>query len=324
MKRKVIILSILILSIISGLYAENIFDLQKKNQDSMVDRQRKEDLARKEAILKKMRGFMSDINGRLSHGNRTKITDPLDLNDATDIKDTDHFHTKRAVPPREFAFVNTTRVRLRAQGTTRSAIVGHVLFKEKIEVLNMSYKNDTIMGLTSPWYLIRRENNEEGWMFGAFLQKKEPRKAINFNSLNKEKENKELGKTSRFMVPTAGRLSSKFGYRVHPVTKRRTSFHRGIDIRAPRGTPVKAASDGVIARSEYNRHGYGNLIVIKHEKNLSTYYGHLSRRATAPGRKVKKGQFIGRVGSTGMSTGPHLHFEVRRGRTALDPSAFLR
>ncbi len=290
----------------------------------MVNRQRKEDLQRKEAILRKMRAFMKDINGRLAKENKTRIDIPLDMNDATDIKDTDHFHTRRAVPPREFAFINTSKVRLRSSGTTKSKIVGYVKFQEKIEVLNMTYEKDTIYGISAPWYLIRRDNGGEGWLFGAFLQKQRPDKEMDFSRKENREKLEEKGKGGKFMVPAVGRLSSKFGYRIHPVTKRRSSFHRGIDIAAPRGTPVRAAAGGVIARSEYNRHGYGNLIVIKHEKNLSTYYGHLSKRLKGNKTMVKKGELIGHVGTTGMSTGPHLHFEVRRGNKALNPSGFLR
>ncbi len=324
MRRNFLIMSIIIFSVIPLLNAESLFQRQKRIQDEMVDRQKTEDLQRKEAILRKIRGFMKDINGRLKQENKTRIDIPLNIDDATDIKDTDHFHTKKAVPPREFAYINTSRVRLRASGTTKSEIVGHVRFKEQIEVLNMTYEEDKIFNISAPWYLIRRENNEEGWLFGAFIQKTVPEKAIDFSKKERKEIKDKGGIRGKFHVPAIGKLTSQFGYRIHPVSKRRSSFHKGIDIAAPRGTPVKAASGGIVQRSEYNRHGYGNLIVIEHEKGLSTYYGHLSVKLTRRGRRVKKGELIGKVGSTGMSTGPHLHFEVRRGRKALNPSEFLR
>ena len=75
--------------------------------------------------------------------------------------------------------------------------------------------------------------------------------------------------------------------------------------------------------SEFNQNGYGNLIIIQHEKELSTYYAHQYRRVATVGQQVNKGQKIGEVGTTGRSTGNHLHFEVRKGQTALDPNQFM-
>lgn len=123
--------------------------------------------------------------------------------------------------------------------------------------------------------------------------------------------------------PVRGRITSRYGYRIHPVSKRRGSFHAGLDIAAKEGTPVRASADGTVAKAAYLKNGYGKLVIIEHEKDLATWYGHLSAIGVTAGQRVLRGDIIGAVGRTGSATGPHLHFEVRRGGTALDPEAFL-
>jgi murein DD-endopeptidase MepM/ murein hydrolase activator NlpD len=112
-----------------------------------------------------------------------------------------------------------------------------------------------------------------------------------------------------FSRPVPGRITSTFGYRYHPILHI-TRLHAGIDFHAATGTPVHAAASGVVAASQYMR-GYGNVVMIAHGSDLSTVYGHLSRRMVSPGQHVTKGQVIGLSGATGLATGPHLHFEVR-------------
>lgn len=116
---------------------------------------------------------------------------------------------------------------------------------------------------------------------------------------------------SKWTCPYEGKVYSKFGWR----HRRR---HQGIDLPYPTGTPVKAAFDGRVRLSTYTK-GYGNLIVIRHENGLETYYGHLSKRNVSPGDWVASGDIIGLGGSTGRSTGPHLHFETRYHGFAFDP-----
>ncbi len=121
--------------------------------------------------------------------------------------------------------------------------------------------------------------------------------------------------------PVNGRITSKFGYRIHPIYKVR-KMHTGVDIAASRGTPIHAAAGGVVVHSG-RWGGYGNCIIIDHGGGLATLYAHCSSLAVAVGEKVKQGQVIGRVGSTGLSTGPHLHFEVRKNGTPVDPMGEL-
>jgi murein DD-endopeptidase MepM/ murein hydrolase activator NlpD len=120
-----------------------------------------------------------------------------------------------------------------------------------------------------------------------------------------------------FLRPVGGRITSGFGYRVHPILKVR-KFHTGVDIGAASGTPIKAAADGIIIHAA-RWGGYGNCIIIDHGQGTATLYAHCSRLAASRGQAVNQGQVIGYVGSTGLSTGPHLHFEVRRNGTPVNP-----
>jgi len=121
----------------------------------------------------------------------------------------------------------------------------------------------------------------------------------------------------RFMRPVHGRLTSPFGYRIHPITHTRR-FHNGIDLAAPTGTRIKAAGSGKVIFAGW-KGAYGNCIVIDHGSGWSTMYGHCSRISVSRGQTVNKGQTIGRVGSTGWSTGPHLHWTVYHNGKAVNP-----
>ncbi|MCR4426592.1 MAG: peptidoglycan DD-metalloendopeptidase family protein [Firmicutes bacterium] len=125
----------------------------------------------------------------------------------------------------------------------------------------------------------------------------------------------------KFTWPTEGRVTSAFGWRTHPIFGDRR-FHSGIDIAARTGTPVVAAADGYVLYSGWIS-GYGNTVILDHGGGLSTLYGHASSLAVSAGKAVLQGDLIARVGSTGFSTGPHLHFEVRDGGTPKDPMDWL-
>lgn len=121
-------------------------------------------------------------------------------------------------------------------------------------------------------------------------------------------------------VPGHHRITSPFGYRIHPILKYR-KLHTGVDIGAPNGTPVVSAASGTVIASRFMS-GYGNCIMIDHGGKV-TVYGHLSSRAVSPGQSVSAGETIGYVGSTGMSTGAHLHFEVRVNGAVQNPLNYL-
>ena len=123
-----------------------------------------------------------------------------------------------------------------------------------------------------------------------------------------------------YLWPLEGRISSAFGWRSISVAGNR--FHGGIDIAAPTGTPVRSARGGVVTRAGWVG-AYGFLVIVEHGAGWETRYAHLSRIDVTLGQRVSQGAVVGLVGSTGASTGPHLHFEVRREGQALDPLAFL-
>ncbi len=124
-------------------------------------------------------------------------------------------------------------------------------------------------------------------------------------------------------VPLQGtRLSDHFGMRTHPVTRKR-SMHNGVDFAAPRGTKVYATADGVVEFSG-RQSGFGKLVIMQHSFGFKTYFAHLDKLNVEAGDLVAKGQLIAHSGNSGRSTGPHLHYEVRRLFTAIDPAPFLK
>jgi murein DD-endopeptidase MepM/ murein hydrolase activator NlpD len=118
------------------------------------------------------------------------------------------------------------------------------------------------------------------------------------------------------------RVASGFGYRVDPVYKT-VKLHEGLDFSAPQGTPIYATADGTVTVSGNQGNGYGNHVVIHHGYGYETLYGHMVRTKARRGQSVKRGELIGWVGSTGKSTGPHLHYEVHKNRRPVDPIYFF-
>jgi murein DD-endopeptidase MepM/ murein hydrolase activator NlpD len=101
-------------------------------------------------------------------------------------------------------------------------------------------------------------------------------------------------------------------------------MHAGIDLSGPVGTPIYATAEGIVSEAAWNSGGYGRLIKIDHGRGIETRYGHLSVIGVAPGQRVTRGQIIGRMGSTGRSTGSHLHYEVRIDGRAVNPIPFMK
>jgi len=128
-------------------------------------------------------------------------------------------------------------------------------------------------------------------------------------------------RTGQLGWPVSGEITSPYGYRVHPIWGT-TIYHSGIDIGVDEGTPVHAADGGVVVWSGWMG-GYGYAVVIDHGNGLSTLYGHNSELAVDEGQSVAKGQVISYAGSTGNSTGPHVHFEVRVNGDPVDPMGYL-
>jgi murein DD-endopeptidase MepM/ murein hydrolase activator NlpD len=121
--------------------------------------------------------------------------------------------------------------------------------------------------------------------------------------------------------PVDGRLRGFFGQRTDPFSGEH-AFHRGVDILAPVGTPVRATADGVVRLAEFMS-GYGRIVVIDHGNGLQTCYAHLSRFAVVAGQEIRRGELVGNVGTSGRVTAPHLHYEVRRHGNSINPYSFL-
>ncbi len=118
------------------------------------------------------------------------------------------------------------------------------------------------------------------------------------------------------------RVASGYGYRIDPVYKT-VKLHAGLDFAAPQGTPIYATADGVVRLAGNTGNGYGNHVIINHGYGYETLYGHQYRIKAKVGQRVKRGELIGWVGSTGKSTGPHLHYEVRKNKRHIDPIYFF-
>lgn len=119
------------------------------------------------------------------------------------------------------------------------------------------------------------------------------------------------------------RLTSSFGMRRSPFNHRYVEFHSGVDVACPRGSEILAARDGKVVFTGYQG-GYGNLVVLEHECGYRSYYGHLARPLVKSGEMIKRGTAIALSGNTGRTTGPHLHFEVRRGGMPVHPGILLK
>ena len=124
-------------------------------------------------------------------------------------------------------------------------------------------------------------------------------------------------------VKTPAAFTSAFGVRSDPF-RGGAAMHPGIDLSGAYGTPIYATADGTVLRSGWNSGGYGNLIEIEHGRGITTRYGHLSAILVKPGDKITRGQLVGRMGSTGRSTGNHLHYEVRIDGRAVNPMPFMK
>ena len=135
-----------------------------------------------------------------------------------------------------------------------------------------------------------------------------------------EKNQTNLG-TGKYIWPVRGQVVQNFGWRIHPILRKR-QFHNGLDIAIDYGTPIMAADSGIVIFAAYNG-GYGKMLLIDHGSGFSTLYGHTSVLLVDKGQTVVKGQIVAKVGTTGLSTGPHLHFEIRKNGTPVNPRDYL-
>lgn len=122
--------------------------------------------------------------------------------------------------------------------------------------------------------------------------------------------------------PVEGRILSGFAQRTDPFSGE-GAFHKGVDISAPTGTPVRNTADGVVLSAEPNSGGYGRLVIVDHGGGVHTYYAHLSKLLVHAGQEIRRGDMVGLVGTSGRTTAPHLHYEVRVGGAPLNPYRYL-
>lgn len=145
---------------------------------------------------------------------------------------------------------------------------------------------------------------------------------VNFGKIkNYIKDKKALWLSTPCIYPVPGRITSDFGQRIHPIKKHK-EIHLAVDIAASRGMPVKAPADGEVVLADWY-YGYGKLIVLSHGHGYMTRYGHCLKLLVKAGQKVKRGQEIALVGSTGNATAPHLHYEVWKNGVAQNPKRYL-
>lgn len=182
-------------------------------------------------------------------------------------------------------------------------------FKEPIYVANMMQKGSPLTA-----------GKEIFLPGGKLIVAAEPAAERKASSISAAKITGAVG--MKFRWPVVGQISSQFGWRRSPFGRRRV-FHSGLDIRAPKGRAISAAADGKVVHSGWIN-GYGYAIVIAHPNGMTTLYGHCSSLVAQKGQNVKSGQLVARVGSTGRSTGNHLHFEVRVKCAAQNPLKHLR
>jgi len=147
-----------------------------------------------------------------------------------------------------------------------------------------------------------------------------------FSKVNDYSEQSEIFLKTIYSVPLGlpheGNVSSDYGYRKNPFGGYFGEFHPGIDIKGTIGDNVYATADGIVLRNDWYN-GYGNAVVLDHGLGITTLYGHLSKVNVVPGETVKAGDVIGFLGSTGRSTGPHVHYEIRRNSDDVDPNPFI-
>ena len=122
--------------------------------------------------------------------------------------------------------------------------------------------------------------------------------------------------------PMRGRITSAFGRRSDPFNSR-PAFHAGIDLKGPIGRKIKATADGIVKISSYDKNGFGNYVILRHGNGYETVFGHMQKRLVKKGERVRRGQVVGLMGNTGRSTGAHVHFEVLRAGTPVDPKRYI-
>ena len=219
-----------------------------------------------------------------------------------------------ALKPGASLYVKSALLRLRDEPGDAGTVITSIPHQKSVRIVEVADELQSIGKIQSKWVKIEYEEFS-GWVFGGFL------------SANRDAYLADDDIDFQFIFPVDGyrRISSPFGYRPSPIggNKDRQEYHSGIDIPAPAGTPIGATADGFVILAQESTGGYGLYVMLEHKNGNRSLYGHMSQIKTTVGAKVKAGEVIGLVGSTGRSTGPHLHFEIMINGQAVNPEQYM-
>lgn len=348
------LIQLIVISLCSVVFAQDALDQKGKDKQSNL---LKEDSNRKAKILEKYNNFYSQWKKRFPGLDFKAL--PMEPGFARDIIE------HNAAPdsenpnlPKVSAFVTEDSF-LRWEPNLKPSNLSQTKVKrgEAVEIVFLLKKDSEDKIDSLHWALIRNQKSQEGYFPVTSLSKEKSDLDEDFETrLNRTKVEPESSEDSftpnfeakpgrisispnasvvsqeqaiadYFKIPLehSRYVSSSFGTRIDPVTGKAGSFHSGIDMPAPVGTPIRAVSDGKVYKVVTTSGGYGMLTILSHKDDIFTYYAHQKLRTVGEGKMVRSGEMIGEVGLTGKTTGAHLHFEVRKGKNkeALDPKAFL-
>lgn len=248
----------------------------------------------------------------------------------TDVNGSRHFHLSQIIKKVAFYFISFIVLFL-----VGSSLYIHYLTskvseldskRQKLTTINqeieknMSVQAEKYAGIEEQIAIFEEQLGLDG---NASDNNLTPRARMTHLSLTNEQQTEVLTQIPNGWPITNQGVSGKYGWRDHPILKKK-EFHAGIDLMATLNTPVYATANAVVEFAGYNNHGYGYSIILVHNFGFKTVFAHLSNKSVVKvGQFVKKGDLIGYSGNTGLSTGPHLHYEVRFVNKTLEPSYFL-
>jgi len=167
------------------------------------------------------------------------------------------------------------------------------------------------------------KNNSSKWQLLRYLLIIPILAIMTMSFTNPLIKNGNVPSISPIKIGDYDKMSSGFGMRMHPILLVE-KFHSGVDFTAKQGTNIIATADGVVTKVVFQKEGYGKMVVINHGKGFETWYTHMSDYAVKMGEKIKKGEVVGYVGSSGKSAGPHLHYEVRKAGKPVNPQDYIK
>ncbi len=224
------------------------------------------------------------------------------------------FDDPAALVPGASFYVKSSLLRVRDEPGDEGTVITSIPHQKQVRITEAMDELQSIGRVQSRWVKIQYDEFS-GWVFGGFLSK------------NRDAYIDDDEIEWQFIFPVDGyyRISSPFGYRVNPIgaNKGRQEFHPGIDIAAAMGTPIMAAADGFVILAQEDSSGYGIYVILEHKNGNRSLYGHMSVMKAVLGQKVRTGEVIGQVGSTGRSTGPHLHFEIMINSQYVNPEQYM-